>query len=67
MALAEVGWSHRVEGLQFGFWIDAGIHLGGLHAGVAEPERDFAYVTCGLKNDDRAGVPEDVRRYGFFS
>ncbi len=66
MAFAEVRWSHRVEGLQFGFGIDAGIHLGGLRAGVSEPKGDFAYIVCGLKSDERAGVPQDVRRDAFF-
>ena len=65
--LRRCGGVHRVEGLQLGLGIDAGIHLGGLRAGVTEPEGDLAYIMCALKSDDRAGVSQNVGETRFSS
>ena len=53
------------ENLQLLLGIGAQIGLGTLDAGVAEPQRDFANVTCRRQRVHGAGMAQHVRRDPF--
>ena len=53
------------ENLQLFLGIGAQISLGTLDAGVAEPQRHFANVTCRRQRVHGAGMAQHVRSYPF--
>ncbi len=59
-------WRDRSERFELLGRIGAQVDLRALKAGMAEPERDLANVSCRLQRMHGAGVAKDVRRDALF-
>ena len=56
-------WAHGGKRLELFGRVGAQIHLGGLHAGMAEPEGDLADIAGGLQRVHGTAVAQDMRRH----
>ena len=63
LASLQAEWRHGGEGFQLLGWIGPKVGLGALQAGVAEPQRHLADVSCRLERVHRTAMPQDVRRH----
>ncbi len=62
---AQVGRSGCIEHFKLDGRVRPGVHLGRLHIGVAQPQRDLAQILGRLENRQSTAVPQDMGRDAF--